>query len=42
MFGRVSEWILLPKPDAVAVEVTTALCPAATGLTRGGWAVSGV
>jgi hypothetical protein len=22
MFGRVSEWILLPKPDAAAVEVT--------------------
>jgi hypothetical protein len=28
IFGRVSEWILLPKPVVVAVEVTHALCPA--------------
>src|SRR5438874_8983276 len=31
MFGRVSEWILLPKPGAVAVEVTSALLPGPTG-----------
>jgi hypothetical protein len=36
MLGRVNEWILLPKPDAVAVEVTSALCPAGAGDSRPG------
>jgi hypothetical protein len=40
-FGRVREWIRLEsKPGAVAVEVTLALWPAATGDERPGWAVS--
>jgi hypothetical protein len=41
MFGRVREWIRLEsKPGAVAVEVTLALWPDATGVQRSGWAVS--
>src|SRR4051794_41882766 len=35
-FGRVSEWILLPKPGAVAVDVTGRLWPARTGNSRRG------
>jgi hypothetical protein len=41
MLGLVSEWILLPKPGAVAVEVTPALLPARTGHSRVGVGVSG-
>jgi hypothetical protein len=40
MLGRVSEWILLPKLGAAAVEVTQALCPARRRDSRRGWAVS--